>query len=149
MSSYEKRFGEFSTFSQNHSTMTTTRRQFIRQGTMAGAATYMGTLGLSASSYRRIIGANDRVNVGVVGFSDRHRNDHIPAFLKSYQEMNFDIIAVSDIWKKRREEGSAFLAQKFGHPVTPCVNNDALYAIKEVDAVMISTDDFQHALHTV
>jgi hypothetical protein len=85
--------------------MTTTRRDFIRQGSMAGAAGYMGTLGFSASSYRRIIGANDRVRVGVVGFSDRHRNDHIPAFLRSYQEMNFDIIAVSDIWKKRREEG--------------------------------------------
>jgi predicted dehydrogenase len=116
---------------------------------MAGMATYMGALGFPASSYRRIIGANDRVRVGVVGFSDRHRNDHIPAFLKSYQEMNFDIIAVSDIWKRRREEGSAFLAQKMGHPVTACANNDALYAIKEVDAVMISTADFQHALHTV
>ncbi len=129
--------------------MTTTRRDFIRNSSMAGMATYMGTMGFTASSYRRIIGANDRVRVGVVGFSDRHRNDHIPAFLKSYQEMNFDIIAVSDIWKKRREEGSAFLASKFGHAVTPCVNNDALYAIKDVDAVMISTADFQHALHTV
>ena len=129
--------------------MTTNRRDFIRKTGMAGMATYMGAMGLSASSYRRIIGANDRVRVGVVGFSDRHRNDHIPAFLKSYQEMNFDIIAVSDIWKKRREEGSAFLAQKFGHPVQACVNNDALYAIKEVDAVMISTADFQHAWHTV
>jgi predicted dehydrogenase len=129
--------------------MTTTRRDFIRQGSMAGVAGYMGTLGFSASSYRRIIGANDRVRVGVVGFSDRHRNDHIPAFLRSYQEMNFDIIAVSDIWKKRREEGKAFLAQKFGHDIQACVNNDELYTIKEVDAVMISTADFQHALHTV
>ena len=116
---------------------------------MAGVAGYMGTLGFSASSYRRIIGANDRVRVGVVGFSDRHRNDHIPAFLRSYQEMNFDIIAVSDIWKKRREEGKAFLAQKFGHDIQACMNNDELYNIKEVDAVMISTADFQHALHTV
>ena len=129
--------------------MTTNRRDFIRQSSMAGMAIYTGAMGFSASSYNRIIGANDRVRVGVVGFSDRHRNDHIPAFLKSYQEMNFDIIAVSDIWKKRREEGSAFLAQKFGHPVTACANNDALYAIKDVDAVMISTADFQHALHTV
>ena len=112
-------------------------------------ATYMGSLGLSAASYRRIIGANDRVRVGVVGFSDRHRNDHIPAFLKSSQEMNFDIIAVSDIWKKRRAEGKDFLAQKFGHSIQACVNNDELYNIKEVDAVMISTADFQHAWHTI
>ncbi len=116
---------------------------------MAGMASYMGAMSFPASSYRRIPGANDRVRVGVVGFSDRHRNDHIPAFLKSYQEMNFDIIAVSDIWKRRREEGKDFLSQKFGHDIQVCRNNDELYAIKEVDAVMISTADFQHALHTV
>jgi predicted dehydrogenase len=29
------------------------------------------------------------------------------------------------------------------------VNNDELYKIKDVDAVMISTADFQHALHTI
>jgi predicted dehydrogenase len=129
--------------------MTTTRRDFIRKTSMAGAATYMGNFGLRAASYRRIIGANDRVSVGVVGFSDRHRNDHIPAFLKSYKEMNFDIIAVSDIWNKRREEGKAFLGSTFGHDVQACENNDVLYNIKAVDAVMISTADFQHALHTV
>ena len=129
--------------------MTTNRRDFIRKSSMAGVATYMGTMGLSANSYRNIIGANDRVRVGVVGFSDRHRNDHIPAFLKSNKELNFDIIAVSDIWKKRREEGKAFLADKFGHSIQACTNNDELYNIKEVDAVMISTADFQHAYHTV
>ncbi len=129
--------------------MTTSRRDFIRKTSLAGLATYMGAIGLKASSYRRIMGANDRVRVGVVGFSDRYRNDHIPAFMKSYQELNFDIIAVSDIWKKRREEGKDFLSQKFGHSVQACVNNDELYNIKEVDAVIISTADFQHAWHTI
>jgi predicted dehydrogenase len=129
--------------------MKTTRRDFIRKTSMAGVAGYMGTMGLSAASYRRIIGANDRVRVGVVGFSDRHRNDHIPAFLASSKEQNFDIIAVSDIWKKKREDGKDFLTQKMGHPVQACVNNDELYNNKEVDAVIISTADFQHAYHTV
>jgi predicted dehydrogenase len=129
--------------------MTTTRRDFIVKSSMAGMAGYMGSMGFSASSYRRIIGANDRVRVGVVGFSDRHRNDHIPAFLKSSKELNFDIIAVSDIWKKRREEGKDFLSQRFGHDIQACANNEELYNIKEVDAVMISTADFQHAWHTV
>lgn len=125
------------------------RREFIKKAAMTGASTWLGTMALSAHSYRKIAGANDRVRVGVVGFSDRHRDAHIPSFLKSSGEMNFDIIAVSDIWKKRREDGSAYLKQKFGHDITACRNNDELYNIKEVDAVMISTADFQHALHTV
>ena len=61
----------------------------------------------SASSYKRIIGANDRVRVGVVGYSDRHRSSHMPCFMSYYKELNFDVVAVSDIWQKRREEGAA------------------------------------------
>ena len=116
---------------------------------MTGAATYFSALGFSASSYNRIMGANDRVRVGVVGFSDRHRGAHIPSFLTLYKELNFDIVAVSDIWKKRREEGQAFLKQQLSHEITACKNNDELYSLKDIDAVFISTADFQHAHHTI
>ena len=129
--------------------MSNSRRKFIRQSAQAVAGTYMGSLAFSASSYARIIGANDRVRVGVVGFSDRHKSSHIPPFMQFYKEMNFDIVAVSDIWKKRREEGTAFLKDKMGHDITAFRNNDELYASRSVDAVFISTADFQHALHTI
>ena len=125
------------------------RRDFIKQSSKASAAVYLGTLGLSAKSYARILGANDRVHVGVVGFSDRFRQSLLPSFMNHYKELNFDIIAVSDIWKLRREEGRDFLKQKFDHEIQACVNNDELYKIKGVDAVIISTADFQHALHTI
>lgn len=127
----------------------TTRRQFINQTSKAGAAIYLGAIGFSAKSYGRILGANDRVNVGVVGFSDRFRQSLFPCFKNHYKELNFDIIAVSDIWKIRREEGMAFLKKELDHEVTGCINNDELYRIKDVDAVIISTADFQHALHTM
>ncbi len=129
--------------------MENSRRDFIKKTALTGAATYLGALGFSAASYQRIIGSNDRVNVGVIGFSDRHRTAHAPSFLAAYKELNFDIIAVSDIWKIRREQGVAFWKDKLGHAITPCLNNDALYAIKDVDAVFISTSDFQHAWHTI
>ena len=116
---------------------------------MAGMATYMGTMGLSARSYRNIIGANDRVNVGVIGFSDRFRSSLLPSFVNLHKELNFDMVAVSDIWKKRREDGQAYLKQQLGHDITACVNNEALYDLKNIDAVIISTADFQHALHTL
>jgi predicted dehydrogenase len=129
--------------------MSSSRRKFIRQSAQAVAGTYMGSLAFSASSYARIIGANDRVRVGVVGFSDRHKSSHIPPFMQFHKDMNFDIVAVSDIWKKRREEGAAFLKDKMGHDITAFRNNEELYASRSVDAVFISTADFQHALHTI
>ena len=129
--------------------MSSSRRKFIRQSAQAVAGTYMGSLAFSASSYARIIGANDRVRVGVVGFSDRHKSSHIPPFMQFYKDMNFDIVGVSDIWKKRREEGAAFLKDKMGHDITAFRNNEELYESRSVDAVFISTADFQHALHAI
>src|SRR5882724_2123774 len=129
--------------------MKNSRREFIKKSALAGTAVFTTAKGFSAQSYRNIPGANDRVRVGVVGFSDRHKDAHIPSFLSLGKELNFDIIAVSDIWKKRGEDGQAYLKNKFNHDIIACVNNDALYNIKEVDAVMISTADFQHATHTI
>jgi predicted dehydrogenase len=129
--------------------MKNSRRDFIKKSALATAGTYMGAMGFSPKSYANIIGANDRVRVGVVGFSDRFRSSLLPAFTGHHKELNFDMVAVSDIWKRRREEGQAILKEKLGHDVKAFVNNEALYNSKEVDAVIISTADFQHALHTV
>ena len=125
------------------------RRTFIKNSTKAAASVYLGALGFSAKSYGRILGANDRVGIGVVGFSDRFRTSLFPSFMNHQKELNFDIVAVSDIWKLRREEGRDFLKAGLLHDVTHCINNEELYRQKEVDAVIISTADFQHALHTI
>ena len=125
------------------------RREFIQKTARAAAGVYIGTMGFSAKSYARILGANDRVRVGVVGFSDRHKSSHIPCFMNHYKEMNFDVVAVSDIWSKRREEGVAAWKEKMQHDIVACRNNEELYDKKLVDAVFISTADFQHALHTI
>jgi predicted dehydrogenase len=120
------------------------RRTFIKNTTLAA-----GALAFSAKSYARIIGANDRVRVGVVGFSDRFKNSLLPPFVALQKEMNFDIVALSDIWNLRRDEGRAHLKEKLGHDVSVFQNNDALYDSKSVDAVFISTADFQHAIHAI
>jgi predicted dehydrogenase len=127
--------------------MKNSRRRFIQQTTMAGAGLLVAKAGFSAQSYRRIIGSNDRVRVGVVGFSDRHRSSHMPCFMNHCKELNFDVVAVSDIWNKRREAGAAQWKEKMGHDIVACRNNEELYSKKLVDAVFVSTADFQHALH--
>jgi predicted dehydrogenase len=71
----------------------------------------------------------------------------IPAFLQNAKDMNFQFVAVSDIWNRRREEGAAYIQKLSGSAVDPVRNNDELYARKDVDAVLVATADFQHALH--
>ena len=129
--------------------MSQSRRNFIKQTAMATASVYAASSFFSAKSYGNIIGANDRVRVGVVGFSDRHKSSHMPCFMNHYKELNFDVVAVSDIWNKRREEGAAAWKDKMGHNVIACRNNEEMYDKKIVDAVFISTADFQHALHAI
>ena len=50
--------------------MSNSRREFIKKSTLSAAGITVGSMGFPASSYARIIGANDRVNVGTVGFSN-------------------------------------------------------------------------------
>lgn len=123
--------------------MKNSRRKFIK----TTAAATVGAMAFSAQSYARIMGANDRVNVGIVGYSDRFRGSLLPSFLHHNKELNYDIVALSDIWKIKREKGHAEIKEKIGHDIKACLNNDELYGMKDLDAVIISTADFQHALH--
>ena len=129
--------------------MSNSRRKFLKKTIQSTAGVYIASIGFTAKSYANIMGANDRARLGVIGFSDRFRNSHFPSFLRHYKELNFDIVAVSDMWKRRREEGEAFLKNKLGHDIVACKNNEALYALKDIDGVFISTPDFQHALHAI
>ena len=118
------------------------RRQFIEKSVAAVAA-----ISWPAASYARIVGANDRVRVGVIGCGDRMKASLIPAFLEHTQELNFEFAAVSDIWNRRRAEGVEYIEKLSGKRPDQVRNNDELYARKDVDAVIIATADFQHAFH--
>ena len=126
--------------------MSKTRRDFIKETTLTTAGLVLGASAFSAQSYNRILGANDRVRVGIVGFSNRAKGALIPAFLQNSDAQNFEIVGISDIWNRRRDEGVAFLKEKTGKTVTTWRNNDEMYDKNEIDAVIISTADFQHAL---
>jgi predicted dehydrogenase len=122
------------------------RRDFIKL-VSAGAAG--SAIRWDAVSYARVIGANDRIGVGIVGFSERAQEALIPALQANAAAQNFEIVAVSDIWRLRREEGAAFLNKLTGKTIAQARNNDELYDRKEVQAVIIATADHQHALHGV
>ena len=123
------------------------RRAFLKKAAIGTAGAGLVT-SFSAKSYASILGANDRVNVGIVGFSNRARNSLIPAFHIHNKELNFRITAVSDIWNRRRDECVDYMKTKFSNKkITAYRNNEELYEKGTTDAVIISTADFQHALH--
>jgi predicted dehydrogenase len=122
------------------------RRDFLKASSAAVAAT---AVSWNARSYAAILGANDRVNVGIVGCGDRMKQSLIPAFLQYSKELNFQFTAISDLWSRRREEGVAYIQKLSGNSIDAVRNNDELYVRKDVDAVLIATADFQHALHGI
>jgi predicted dehydrogenase len=122
------------------------RRSFIGT-TVAGVA---GTLvagmsdGQSAASYKRIVGANDRINIAFLGCGNRSKG-HQNMVKMSEKDKNLGVIAVCDLWSKNRERTAARLKEKFGYDVTQFKYFEDLLAMPELDAVMIATGDFQHA----
>ena len=115
------------------------RRDFVK---LAGAAALAGPS-------LNVLGANDRVRVACVGYSDRFRGSLLPCFLSHSKELNFDLVAVADLWKKRLyENAKPDLEKKLGHTIETYSSDIDLYEnAKDVDAVIISTADFQHAQH--
>jgi predicted dehydrogenase len=126
-----------------------TRREFVQKAALGAAGLTVGVKGLSsilnAKSYSRIPGANDRIRVGIVGYSDRFRSSLLPAFLNSSKELNFELTALSDLWSLRREDADKYFKSQ-GMNLRLARNNEELYSVSDTDAVIISTADFQHAL---
>jgi len=139
------------------------RRDFIRKVGFSTAAVAIGSplleaatktvtsgskvIATDAMSYNRIIGANDRVRIGIIGFSNRFKDTLSQSFLLNAKELNMEIVGVSDIWNQRREEGVNFLTDLQGGSIVGYRNNEELYEKSQTDAVIISTADFQHAFH--
>ena len=126
-----------------------TRRDFLKTGMLSTAGLALAGMGVPIRSFARTLGANDRIRVGVIGFSDRFRSSLLPTFRANAKELNFEIVAVSDIWKLRREEAVKHFKEKYNLDVKAFRNNEELYDAQICDAVIISTADFQHAQHCI
>lgn len=125
------------------------RRQLLQQGSLAGLGVFAAHTLPSAFAQARAAGSNERIRIGIVGFSDRLKGALLPAFLPIAKEFNCEIVGVSDLWSRRRKEAEEWFAKKTGKAVPTYRNNEELYEKAKPDAVIISTADFQHAMHLV
>ena len=123
-----------------------TRRDFIGTTTagLAGMATTGKIPSISAASYQRIKGANDRINIGFLGCGARSRG-HMNMVKMSEKEKNIGVVAVCDIWKLNKEKAAANCKTLFESDVMQFKYSEDMLQMRELDAVMIATGDFQHA----
>ncbi len=98
-------------------------------------------LAMSAASYRRVLGANERVGLGFIGFGligKRHVLD-----FKANPDAN--LVAIAEVHQGRLDEAAATMGgspRKYG-------DFRRLLDEKDVDAVVVSTPDHWHALMTM
>lgn len=114
-------------------TMRPTRRGFLKTTAAAAAMT-----ALSAS---RVLGANERVNVGIIGFGLIGRI-HTNSFR---EQPDVEIRGVSDAYAPRMDECAGLIGSrcaKFG-------DFRRMLESKDIDAVVVATPDHWHALMTI
>ena len=110
---------------------------------VAGAAV-LGTAPMTALSYDRVPGANDRISLGHVGVGNRGRGlEWIVAQLN--KPLNVEVTAVCDLWKVNRERATAASGKYYGRLPHSFKHMDELLELKNVDAVLISTPEHQHS----
>ncbi|MEX1048652.1 MAG: Gfo/Idh/MocA family oxidoreductase [Akkermansiaceae bacterium] len=125
------------------------RREILRTGSLGSLGLLATQTFQSARAQARSVGANERIRIGVVGFSDRFTSSLLPAYKAVADQYNCEIVGLSDIWSRRREESKAYFTKHLGKEVPTYRNNEELYEKANLDAVIISTADFQHALHSI
>ncbi|HEY8535988.1 MAG TPA: Gfo/Idh/MocA family oxidoreductase [Vicinamibacterales bacterium] len=132
-----------------------TRREFIKQiGAGAAAAAALGgtrpapadAAPRRAFATGRVLGANDRINVGFVGCGGRMRTHIRHIVERSRTRGDVQAVAVNDIWEKRKQA-----ARELAGVDEKSVYHDyrELCARPDIDVVVISSPDHWHYAHTM
>ena len=132
--------------------MGTTRRAFLKSSIAGSIAA-----GFPAIVPRSVFGAtapSNRINIGAIGAGRISRGHDMPGVLQYTGVAGRDnrIVAVCDLSAERVELGKQFIdeqyTKKLGKPYTGTKGYEdyrELLANKDIDAVLISTPDHQHA----
>ncbi|MGA7907953.1 MAG: Gfo/Idh/MocA family oxidoreductase [Candidatus Sulfotelmatobacter sp.] len=108
-----------------------TRRDFVKQASLGAAA-------VLAYPYARILGANDRVRVGMIGVGNRGQD-----LLQEAKDVpNVELVAMADVYSRRREE-----ARKMAPGIQTFDDHRRVLDMKDVDAIIVASPLHTHARH--
>jgi predicted dehydrogenase len=128
------------------------RRAFLNRAATAAAAISAASdlvarsekpihAGVPARSASRVVGANDRVHIGMIGVGGMG-TVHLQAFMKQTdEEKDIQVVAISDIYTRRKQR-----ARDIARLTDKDVHHDyrELLARHDVDAVLIAAPDHWH-----
>jgi len=112
------------------------RRVFLQQ--VVGGATWMAAAGLISA--RRVLGANDRIRIALIGAGSRGKE----IFRAALRCPNVEAVAAADVYARRLDEAKAIAPAIQTYKDFRRVLDD-----KSIDAVLIATPQHQHALNFV
>jgi predicted dehydrogenase len=124
------------------------RRDFLRQASAVGAAlttagSALAKSGSSKSSGRsdsRVLGANDRINIAVIGTGGRGSGDAKKFADVGAADNSCQVVAIADCYQKRVNANKEALKIQDGY-----LDYREILNRKDVDAVVIATPDHWHA----
>ena len=116
------------------------RRKFLKKSALAVTGlTFINSL--SAKSYRKIIGSNNRIRIAFQGLGRR-----IPGLLSNaVSQKNIEVTHLCDVMDHQITKASKRLFDLKGVKVKSEKNIHKIFDDKEVDAVIMATPDHWHA----
>ena len=108
-----------------------TRRDFIKK-------TVLGTTALFAYPSARVLGANDRVRIGMIGVGGRGQE-----LLKQILEVpSAQLVAIADVYTRRRDE-----AKQMAPGIQTLDDHRRLLELNDIDGVIVASPLHIHARH--
>lgn len=118
------------------------RRDFLKKAGIGAASVAIGSLGLSAASYTRVSGSNERLNVALLGCFRR-----FDAYMETLPKLGNDInvVYVCDVDQVRLDRAAAMAGEKLGYVPAKETDLRKILDDNKVDAIFNATPDHWHA----
>ncbi len=125
--------------------MEKSRRDFIKKAAIGAAGIAIGGMGMSAKSYARILGANDKINMAIAGVNGRGK-----ALLKAIAASeNTSIGYICDVDSRVIENASGMVNDLMGSKPEGIEDFRKLVEKKDLDAIAVATPEHWHTPMTI
>ena len=126
----------------------TNRRDFLKKTALGAAGITIGGMGLSPKAYASVKGANDRINLAVVGLRSRGR-DHINSWCALKDNRNVRIKTICDADEQFFAPSAKIILERNGDTAQTTWDMRKIFEDKDIDGVSFGLPNHWHALSAI